>query len=205
MLSQQKADDDLLSVYGKIIAIVVLLVVLAILGARYINTAPNLTSQGLAFEHNRLLNVLAMVRSQWLTSGRPTKMLLSWYDVAPNVLNDTKDNAGVESSKTGQPSAFGQVDSTEVDATEVDYVEADLIGTNNWILISPKGWPIVDTYDEKGCHQLWQQLLATSTTELALTVVYQKNEQVCRYVSPNQSSLSYQLQTGRVIFLSAQK
>ena len=195
MLSQQKADDDLLSVYGKIVAIVVLLVVLAILGARYINTAPNLTSQGLAFEHNRLLNVLAMVRSQWLTSGRPKKMLLSWYDVAPNVLNDTKGNAGVESSKTGQPSAFGQLDSTE----------ADLIGTNNWIQISPKGWPIVDTYDEKGCNQLWQQLLATSTTELSLTVVYQKTEQVCRYVSPNQSSLSYQLQTGRVIFLSAEQ
>ncbi|GGP88921.1 MSHA biogenesis protein MshF [Shewanella ulleungensis] len=195
MLSQQKADDDLLSVYGKIVAIIVLLIVLLILGARYINTAPNLTSQSLAFEHNRLLNVLAMVRSQWLTSGRPDKMLLSWYDVAPNVLTNTKGNAGTESSKNGQLSASAQL----------DYTEADLIGTNNWVKLSPNGWPIVDTYDDQGCKQLWQQLLATSATELSLTVVYQKTEKVCRYVSPNQSSLSYQLQSGRVIFLSAEK
>ncbi|GGB62794.1 MSHA biogenesis protein MshF [Shewanella inventionis] len=193
MLSQQKADDDLLKVYGKMIAIVVLLIILAILGARYVKTEPNLTSQGLAFEHNRLLNVLAMVRSQWLTSGRPNKMLLSWYDVAPNVLKSTEGDATSQTSKNGQLTA------------PLDSGEAELIGTDNWIKLSAKGWPIVDTFDDEGCRRLWQQLLATQTSELALSVVYHDQDKVCRYASPNQASLSYQLLTGRVIFLSADK
>ncbi|MCL1113749.1 MULTISPECIES: hypothetical protein [Shewanella] len=195
MLSQQKADDDLLKVYGKMIAIVVLLIVLSVLGARYIKTEPILTSQGLAFEHNRLLNVLAMVKSQWLTSGRPNRMLLSWYNVAPKVLNNSDSDVATESSKNGQFSASAASDNTE----------AELIGTDNWITLSAKGWPIVDTFDNDGCQQLWQQLLATRTSELALSVEYQAEDKVCRYVSPNQSSLSYQLLTGRVIFLSAEK
>ncbi|GGP61325.1 MSHA biogenesis protein MshF [Shewanella algicola] len=194
MLNQQKADDDLLKVYGKLIAIVVLIILVGILGGRYVNTAPNLTSQGLAFEHNRLLNVLAMVRSQWLASGRPNKMLLSWYDVAPNVLTQDKSNNNAESSKNGRLDASAQIDNTE----------AELVGTNNWIQLSSNGWPLVETYDEDGCRQLWQQLLAIDVNELGLTVVYQAEDKVCRFTSANQASLSYQLQTGRIIYLAAE-
>ncbi|MCT8987996.1 hypothetical protein [Shewanella phaeophyticola] len=192
MLSQQKADDDLLKVYGKVIAIVVLIILVGILGGRFINTAPNLTSQGLAFEHNRLLNVLAMVRSQWLASGRPNKMLLSWYNVAPNVLD--KQDTNDKSSKNGRLETSAQIDNTE----------AELMGTNNWIQLSSSGWPLVETYDEDGCKRLWLQLLAIDVNELELKVVYQAEDKVCRFTSANQTSLSYQLQTGRIIYLTAE-
>lgn len=192
MLSQQKADDDLLKVYGKVIAIVVLIILVGILGGRFINTAPNLTSQGLAFEHNRLLNVLAMVRSQWLASGRPNKMLLSWYNVAPNVLD--KQDTNDKSSKNGRLETSAQIDNTE----------AELMGTNNWIQLSSSGWPLVETYDEDGCKRLWLQLLAIDVNELGLKVVYQAEDKVCRFTSANQTSLSYQLQTGRIIYLTAE-
>ncbi|WP_372941974.1 hypothetical protein [Shewanella sp.] len=194
MLSQQKADDDLLKVYGKVMAILVLIILVGILGGRYINTAPNLTSQGLALEHNRLLNVLAMVRSQWLASGRPSKMLLSWYDMAPNVQAQDKQDTNDKSSKNGRLAASAQIDNTE----------AELVGTNNWIQLSSNGWPLVETYDEDGCKRLWQQLLAIDVDELGLHVVYQVKDKVCRFTSTNQASLSYQLQTGRIIYLAAE-
>ncbi|WP_137224769.1 hypothetical protein [Shewanella sp. MEBiC00475] len=194
MKSQQKADDDLLKVYGKMMAILVLLIVFAILGARYMSTIPNLTKQGLAFEHNRLLNVLAMVRSQWLTSGRPDKMLLSWYNVAPNVLDDT---SAVETSKSSQ------LENSTLHRAQ-DKAEAELMGANNWITLSSNGWPVLDTDDVNGCKKLWQQLLASKVEELDLTIEYQAETKVCRYYSDDKASLSYQLQTGRVIFLTGE-
>ncbi|MBB1439179.1 hypothetical protein H5202_10905 [Shewanella sp. SG41-4] len=192
MLNQQKADDDLLKVYGRVIAIIVVLVLLTIFGVRYVNTTSSIGGRGVEFEHNRFLNVLAMVRSQWLASGRPKQMLLSWYDVAPNVLADSNGNNTDETSKSGLSIVVNQFDS----------IEAELVGTNNWIKLSSKGWPLIDTDDVQGCQKLWQQLLATKVSELNITVEYQVDEKVCRYVSNEKASLSYQLQTGRVIFLT---
>jgi hypothetical protein len=189
MLSQQKADDELLSVYGRVIAIVVLLVLLAILGVRYLNTASNIGGRGLEFEHNRFLNVLAMVRSQWLSSGRPDRMLLSWDNLASNVLTSQSNET---ESKNGR---------TDTDVINDD--DADLVGTDNWISLSDQGWPIMDTNDVQGCERLWGQLLATNVQQLHIRVDYQSDNNICRYSSDNKASLSYQLQTGRVIFLNS--
>jgi hypothetical protein len=186
MLSQQKADHELLSVYGRVIAIVVLLVLLAIFGIRYLNTASTIGGRGLEFEQNRFLNVLAMVRSQWLASGRPDKMQLSWHNLASNVPNSQSNK---KESKNGR---------TNTDEINDD---ADLVGTDNWISLSDQGWPIIDTNDVQGCERLWGQLLATNLQQLPISVDYQSDTNICRYSSENKASLSYQLQTGRVIFL----
>jgi hypothetical protein len=188
MLSQQKADGDLLKVYGRVIAIVVVLTLLAIFGGRYVNTASNIGGRGLEFEHNRFLNVLAMVRSQWLASGRPHKMQLSWHHMASNVT----------SSKISDDNTVSKDAPSKMDAINTD---ADLVGTDNWIAMSNQGWPTIDTNDVQGCEQLWGHLLATNVQELNITVDYQPDENICRYYSGNTASLSYQLQTGRVIFL----
>tara|TARA_R110002050_G_scaffold60_1_gene490 strand:+ start:411 stop:989 length:579 start_codon:yes stop_codon:yes gene_type:complete len=188
MLSQQKADGDLLKVYGRVIAIVVVLTLLAIFGGRYVNTTSNIGGRGLEFEHNRFLNVLAMVHSQWLASGRPHKMQLSWHHMASNVA----------SSKVSNDNAVLQDSASKIDAIDTD---TDLVGTDNWISMSDQGWPTIDTNDVQGCEQLWGHLLATNVQELNIAVDYQSDENICRYHSGNEASLSYQLQTGRVIFL----
>ncbi|KVX00041.1 hypothetical protein [Shewanella frigidimarina] len=188
MLSQQKADGDLLKVYGRVIAIVVVLTLLAIFCGRYINTTSNIGGRGLEFEHNRFLNVLAMVRSQWLASGRPHKMQLSWHHMVSNSTSSKVSNDGTTSKDVPN----------EIDAINTD---VDLIGTDNWILMSDQGWPTINTNDVQGCEQLWGHLLATNVQELNIAVDYQPDENICRYYSGNETSLSYQLQTGRVIFL----
>ncbi|AZG71837.1 MSHA biogenesis protein MshF [Shewanella livingstonensis] len=190
MLSQQKADDDLLKVYGRVIAIAVVLVLLAIFGVRYLNTTSNIGGRSLEFEHNRFLNVLAMVRSQWLASGRPHQMQLSWHNMVSNeASSETSDH-----------------DTTSTDASMSSEVingdaDADLVGTDNWISLSDQGWPIIATNNVQGCERLWGQLLATNVQELNITVDYQPDDNICRYYSGSKASLSYQLQTGRVIFL----
>ncbi|MGX9461672.1 hypothetical protein ACWXWU_10580 [Shewanella sp. A14] len=189
MLSQQKSDDDLLTIYGRVIAMLVLLGLLAVFGMRYLNNTSNLGGRGLQFEHNRFLNVLAMVRSQWLASGRPHKMLLSWHNVASNVPYDIDNNDNKESIQKNNR--------IQTDATNE---EVESKTTDNWISMSDQGWPIIDTNDAQGCERLWGQLLATNVHELHLTVDYQPNDNICRYDSTSKASLRYQLQTGRVIF-----
>lgn len=217
MLSQQKADNELLKVYGQAIAIVVLLLLLAIFGVRYLNNAPNLGARNLALEHNRFLNVLAMVRSQWLASGRPDKMLLSWHNLASNEPNSPKTetpktatelNAGQTNTKVHNDNDNEVINdnNSEVinyNGTEVMNNNGDLMGTDNWITLSAQGWPIIDTYDAQGCERLWRQLLATDVQQLSIRVDYQADGHSCRYFSADKASLRYQLQTGRVIFLSS--
>ncbi|ASJ95444.1 hypothetical protein [Shewanella marisflavi] len=78
MKNQQRVDGELMQAYGKVVAILVLLLILGGLGYGYFAKVDQVSSQGLRFEHNRLLNVLAMVRSQWLVQGRPKEMRLDW-------------------------------------------------------------------------------------------------------------------------------
>ncbi|QDE32834.1 hypothetical protein [Shewanella polaris] len=189
MLSQQKADDDLLKIYGRVIAMVVLLVLLTIFGIRYLNNTQSLGERGLEFEHNRLLNVLAMVHSQWLASGRPDRMLLSWHNVVSDVSSNKVDS--------GNNDAVLKDTQLKMDTI---YDDVDIVGTDNWISMSAEGWPIINTHDTQGCVHLWGQLLASDVHELNITVDYQSEQNICRYFS-NKASLRYQLQTGRVIFL----
>ncbi len=78
MLSQQQADGELLQVFGKVVAIVLLLTLLGVLGFRYFGSVNNISAQGLRVDHTRLLNVLGMVKAQWLAKGRPNEMKLTW-------------------------------------------------------------------------------------------------------------------------------
>lgn len=78
MQSQQQADGELLQVFGKVVAIVLLLTLLSVLGFRYFGSVNNISAQGLRVDHTRLLNVLGMVKAQWLAQGRPSEMHLSW-------------------------------------------------------------------------------------------------------------------------------
>ena len=89
MLSQQKADGELLELYGKMIAIVLLLALLGVLGFRYFGSVNHIAAQGLRIDHTRLLNVLGMIKGQWLAQGRPKEMRLDW-DTGISISADKK-------------------------------------------------------------------------------------------------------------------
>jgi hypothetical protein len=78
MQEQQKAEGELLGIYRSLIAVILLLVLLAIIGFRYFNLAPTLVGHSLALEHDKLQNVLVMVRSKWLSLGQPKQLHLDW-------------------------------------------------------------------------------------------------------------------------------
>ncbi|MCG9695482.1 MSHA biogenesis protein MshF [Shewanella sp. Isolate11] len=78
MQSQQQSDNHLLQVYGRLVALCVLLVILTVFGFRYFNAIEQTSAQNLRVEQSRLLNVLAMIRGQWLAQGRPQQMKLNW-------------------------------------------------------------------------------------------------------------------------------
>ncbi len=78
MPSQHQAEEDLLRTFARLAALLLLLVILAVLGVRYFSAVDQVSARGLQLEHHRLLNVLAMVRSQWLSLGRPEQMQLDW-------------------------------------------------------------------------------------------------------------------------------
>ncbi|MCL1075319.1 MSHA biogenesis protein MshF [Shewanella dokdonensis] len=78
MAAQRSADDSLMSIYRQLIALALLLLLLGIIGIRYFNGLQQVADNSLQLEHNRLLNVLAMVRSQWLSQGKPSTLLADW-------------------------------------------------------------------------------------------------------------------------------
>lgn len=85
MQTQQKAESDLLRIYGRMITIGLVLVIMAVIGAKYFLTLPQIAGRGLELEHSRFLNVLVMVRSQWLSLGKPQQLRLNWevFDSPP--------------------------------------------------------------------------------------------------------------------------
>lgn len=85
MHSQQKAESDLLVVYRNAIVMVLMLSLFAVLGWGYFSSVSDLRGQSLAVEHNRLVTSLPMIRSQWLSSGRPHQMRLQWQSTAANL------------------------------------------------------------------------------------------------------------------------
>jgi hypothetical protein len=85
MHSQQKAESDLLVVYRNAIVMVLILSLFAVLGWAYFSSVSDIRGQSLAVEHNRLVTSLPMIRSQWLSSGRPQQMRLQWQSAASNL------------------------------------------------------------------------------------------------------------------------
>ncbi len=73
MQSQQKSNNFLLGIYGKLVTFCVVLGLLAILAFRYFSVVEHTASSNLQIEQTRLINVLAMAHSQWLIQGRPNE------------------------------------------------------------------------------------------------------------------------------------
>ncbi|WP_232775170.1 MULTISPECIES: hypothetical protein [unclassified Shewanella] len=78
MLSQQKSDIELLTLFRKIFALVILLLVLSYLAFSHFDSIKQVGQQSIKTEHNRLLNILGIIRSQWLIKGRPEQLKLDW-------------------------------------------------------------------------------------------------------------------------------
>ncbi|WP_039034082.1 hypothetical protein [Shewanella sp. ECSMB14102] len=160
MPSQHQAEEDLLRTFASLAALLILLIILAVLGMRYFSAVDKVSARGLQLEHHRLLNVLAMVRSQWLRLGRPEQMQLDWHTLDHEV----------------QPSPLA---------------------------MNQAGWPQAPSRNDKGCEVLWQQLLGGLPDKAVIQAQFINRDQSCRYLSPAGDSLSYQLDTGRVIFLTS--
>ncbi len=163
MQSQQKAESDLLRVYGRLVSLTLLLIILAVIGFKYFATMPQLAARSVELEHTRFLNVLAMVRSQWLSLGKPQQMGLDW-----EVFNEQSVNN---------------------DQTSV--------------LMSVQGWPQPSHLDDQSCQLLWQQLMGQEAGDESLIGSYFAKDNSCRYRSKNGDSIGYQLNSGRVIFLTS--
>ncbi|WP_394203809.1 hypothetical protein [Shewanella waksmanii] len=164
MQQQQKADGELMQVYAKLVALILLLVVLAVLGFRYLGSVGQVSAQGLVVEHTRLLNVLGMIKAQWLAKGRPEYMRLDWQF---DDVSEGKDQQLVK--------------------------------------ISRGGWPIVNGVNELACEQLWYQLLGGHTATQQIVIEVSPGRDVCSYIANNSDRISYQLTSGRVIFLTNQE
>lgn len=94
MHSQQKAESDLLRIYGRMITIILVLVILAVIGNQYFSSMPQVAARSAELAHARFLNVLAMVHSRWLSLGKPQQLQLDWevftdqrQAVGPSVVN----------------------------------------------------------------------------------------------------------------------
>ena len=189
MLKQQQAEGDLIKVYGRMIAIGVFLLILAVLGFRHLNSIPSMTGKSLALEHNRLLNITAMIKSQWLSTGRPKQLLLNWKSMAPDVLT----NSQAEEYEVSQAESLNMAP-----LQAKDEFDTQLVATGNWISLSNKGWPVINSLDVMGCERLWYQLLATQLNDIAVS--YDADTHVCRYLAEDSTSISYQFSTGRILF-----
>ncbi|QBF83328.1 hypothetical protein EXU30_11915 [Shewanella maritima] len=185
MEKQQFAEHDIIKAYGRIISVTILVIVLGVLGYRHFSSIPSLVGQSLAIEHKRLLNILAMVRSQWLSSGRPSSLLLDWDSLASNM---QASNQGVTGQDNGANSSEDETDLSNLGFTD------------NRISLSANGWPLLETENKAGCYRLWHQLLASSTDELSVT--YDAKNKICRYMADNNDSVSYQVSSGRVIYFA---
>lgn len=109
MHSQQQAEGEMLGLYGRMVTLVLVLIILGFLGWRYVNGVEEVRSQSLALEHRRLITTLPMIRSQWLSSGRPHSVKLEWQEWHVSEVNavpaslQAQDGASVLMSTAGWP------------------------------------------------------------------------------------------------------
>lgn len=178
MHSQQKAESDLLGVYRRTMMMVLMLSIFAVLGWGYFTNVEDIRAQGLALEHNRLVTTLPMIRSQWLSSGRPQKIRLEWQ--------------GLSGRAPGPDLSQGENQSDSQGGARVRH--------DDLVLMNPAGWPQIASLDALGCEALWSQLLGSSLRELKITVSYQVDIETCLFVAMDGSRLSYQTSAGEVSF-----
>ncbi|BAJ00263.1 hypothetical protein [Shewanella violacea] len=127
MLSQQKADGELLGLFSKMIAIVLLLALLAILGFRYFGSVNNIAAQGLRVDHTRLLNVLGMIKGKWLAQGRPKQMMLDW-DTGFSISADSQSSQTISAMNLVKMSSGGWPLPNKRDSTGCEQLWYKLLG-----------------------------------------------------------------------------
>ncbi len=162
MLSQQKADGELIGLFGKMTAIVLLIILLGVSGFKYLGSVNNIAAQSLWIDHTRFLNVLIMIKAQWLAQGRPKEMRLDW---------DTGSDQPIEQEEI------------------------------KLIKMSAGGWPLPNKLDSSGCEQLWYQLLGADTESQEMVSLLGQKGESCSYIVNSLDGFSYQLTSGRVIFV----
>nr|WP_283102797.1 hypothetical protein [Shewanella abyssi] len=144
----------------RVFALVILSLVLSYLAFNYFDSVNKVGKQSMQVEHNRLLNVLGVIRSQWLIQGKPDRLQLDWRS----------------------------------DLT-------DSVETISYVSMAAGGWPIPDETTVAGCRALVEELLGVSYAQQVVTK-FNFNTGVCRYIGISGGSISYQIGSGRVIFLT---
>ena len=163
VLSQQKADIELLTLFGKIFSLVILLLVLSCLAFNYFGGIKQAGQQHIKVDHNRLLNTLGVIRSQWLIRGKPAQLKLDW-----------------------RSELDGDIEST------------------GFVSMAEGGWPLPNETTVTGCRDLIDELLGTGYSQQIVTK-FNSSSGVCRYIGESGGSISYQIDSGRVIFLTGVK
>ena len=99
MRKQQKSESDLLKAYARIISLTLIIVIMGVIGAKHFSSVDNIGTKSLELEHSRLLYVLAMVKSQWLSQGRPDTLKLSWENISVGSANKQLGADTISASK----------------------------------------------------------------------------------------------------------
>ncbi|WP_076538536.1 hypothetical protein [Shewanella sp. UCD-KL21] len=109
MQKQQQSERNLVKSYIRIVSVTLALVIMAVIGAKHFASLDTIGAQSIQREHNRLLYVLAMVKSQWLSQGRPQSLKLTWENLAPDSVNQqSKDGTLAEQDNIILMSTFGR-------------------------------------------------------------------------------------------------
>ncbi|WP_144212312.1 MSHA biogenesis protein MshF [Shewanella donghaensis] len=163
MQKQQQSESDLLKTYTRLITLTLVLVVIGVIGTKHFSSVDNVGVKSLELEHSRMLYVLAMVKSQWLSQGKPKTLKLRWEKISSLTVDE-------------QP-------------------------RDNVINMSSNGWPILSSLSSQGCSDWWGKLMASKLLNLKVVVNYQPESEICHFATPQSGSISYQVSSGRVIFV----
>ncbi|MGL5393619.1 MAG: MSHA biogenesis protein MshF [Shewanella sp.] len=162
MQSQQRVEASLLRWYGRMVTLSLVLVMMTVIGLKYSSSLPPLSRTSVEQQHLRWLHVLAMVRAQWLSLGKPSQLQLTW-------------------AVFGHPPQKNQ---------------------GSVVAISSQGWPQPPSLDSQGCQQLWWQLMGEEWQSVDLVAHYVQSDNSCQYYTQPGEGIGYQLDFGRVIFLT---
>lgn len=100
--------------------------------------------------------------------------------------------------------AYGKPEVMELDWKVFDSNMHEGGKDNSRVRMSSTGRPLPETLDALGCKQLWQQLMGDELNQ-QISVEYHLDVQACRYVAKNLDSISYQLSSGRVLYIPKNK
>ncbi|QYJ75860.1 hypothetical protein [Shewanella sp. FJAT-52076] len=78
MLPQREAEGELIGIYRRMLAVIVMLLLLAVVGFRYFSGLESVASHSMVMEQGRLQNLVSMARSKWLGQGRGEILKLEW-------------------------------------------------------------------------------------------------------------------------------